>query len=149
MGLVHRTISKHAASLRQNATDAEQTLWFDLRGRRLGGHKFRRQWTLHPYVVDFCCLERGRIVEVGGGQHSPELDSARTAELESRGFRIIRFWNNDVLGNLEGVLEVILEALGGPRPAEDPHPQPSPASGRGSMRRSPPRKALCGRGRGA
>src|SRR3712207_9080519 len=57
MGVVRRTVSKHAAPLRRDATKAEQMLWLQLRDRRLGGHKFRRQWTLHPYVADFCCLE--------------------------------------------------------------------------------------------
>ncbi len=131
MGLVRRTISKHAAGLRRNATDAEQALWLHLRNRRLGGHKFRRQWTLGPYIADFCCLERGLIVEVDGGQHSPERDGRRTAALEAQGFVVMRFWNNDVLGNLDGVLEVILEALGGPLPQEDPHPGPLPQAGEG------------------
>lgn len=113
MGLVRRTISPHAARLRRDATDAEQRLWQELRGRRLGGHKFRRQWTLQPYVADFCCLEAMLIVEVDGGQHTVAHDAARTAALKSRGFRILRFWNNDVLQNLDGVLDVILGALGG------------------------------------
>jgi very-short-patch-repair endonuclease len=131
MGLVRRTISKHAAPLRREATDAEQALWLHLRNRRLGGHKFRRQWSIHPYVADFCCLDRKLIVEVDGGQHSAERDARRTAALESGGFRIIRFWNNDVLGNMDGVLVVILEALGGPLVPQDPHPDPLPQPGEG------------------
>jgi adenine-specific DNA-methyltransferase len=131
MGLVRRTISKHAAPLRRNATDAEQALWLHLRNRRLGGHKVRRQWSLHPYVVDFCCLDRKLIVEVDGGQHSAERDSRRTAALGSGGFQVIRFWNNEVFDNMDGVLAVILEALGGPLLPKDPHPGPPPQAGEG------------------
>jgi adenine-specific DNA-methyltransferase len=108
--------------MRRKATDAEQALWLQLRGRRLDGHKFRRQWTIWPYVADFCCLEAKLIVEVDGGQHSEEADAARTVALKSQGFRIIRFWNNDVLESMDGVLGVLLEALGGERKEEDPHP---------------------------
>ncbi len=132
MGVVRRTISRHAAPLRQNATEAEQILWYQLRGRRLRGHKFRRQWTLHPYIVDFCCLESKLVVEVDGGQHSPESDRHRAAELRARGFTIIRFWNNDVLENVEGVLGLLLEALEGERKKEDPRPNPLPQAGEGA-----------------
>ncbi len=78
-----------------------------------GRHKFRRQHPVPPYVADFACLERGLIVEVDGGQHSGQevADAARTGVLEARGFRVIRVWNNEVLGNLEGVLAFILRAL--------------------------------------
>jgi very-short-patch-repair endonuclease len=132
MGVVRRTISPHAAPLRRNATDAEQVLWLEFRARRLGGHKFRRQWTIGPYIADFCCLERCLIVEVDGGQHTPERDRARTRFLVAEGFRILRFWNNDVLGNLDGVLLVILEALGTDgKKEEDPHPNPLPQAGEG------------------
>jgi adenine-specific DNA-methyltransferase len=132
MGVVRRTISRHAAPLRREATDAEQALWWELRGRRLAGHKFRRQWTLHPYIVDFCCLEQRLIVEVDGGQHSVERDAKRTAVLEGMGFRVMRFWNNDMLSNMDGVLTPILEALGGPLRPEDPHPNPLPQAGEGA-----------------
>ena len=132
MGVVRRTISRHAAPLRRNATDAEQALWRELRARRLGGHKFRRQWTICGYVVDFCCLESRLVVEADGGQHSPERDRLRTELLKSRGFRVIRFWNNDVLQNMDGVLEVIWGALGGERKKEDPHPDPLPQAGEGA-----------------
>ena len=132
MGVVRRTISRNAAPLRRSATDAEQAQWFELRARRLGGHKFRRQWTLHPYIIDFCCLEQRLIVEVDGGQHTPGRDAARTSVLERMGFRVMRFWNNDVLANLDGVLVVILEALGGVLASEDPHPSPLPQAGEGT-----------------
>jgi very-short-patch-repair endonuclease len=121
MGIVRRTISPHAAPLRRNATDAEQALWREHRARRPGGHKFRRQWTIGPYIADFCCLESRLIVEADGGQHTPGRDRARSAFLRAQGFRILRFWNNDVLTNLDGVLQVILDALGGPK-EEDPLP---------------------------
>ena len=131
MGVVRRTISRHAAPLRQNATDAEHALWSKLRGRRLGGHKFRRQWTIGPYITDFCCLECHLIVEADGGQHNQQADAARTDYLRAEGFRIIRFWNNDVLGNLDGVLATILKALSGAT-AEDPHPNLLPQAGEGA-----------------
>ena len=132
MGVVRRTISPHAAPLRRNATDAEQALWGELRSRRLAGFKFRRQWTIDQYIADFCCLEAGLIVEVDGGQHSPERDRIRTGHLRRRGLRIIRFWNNDVLTNLDGVLLVIREALEAGREKEDPHPNPLPQAGEGA-----------------
>ena len=108
-------------------TDAERRLWHELRGRRLGGHKFKRQWTLGPYVVDFCCWERRLVVEVDGGQHSPETDARRTAWLEGESYRVLRFWNNEVLTNMEGVLQAILGAL-----EFHPHPNPLPQAGEGA-----------------
>jgi very-short-patch-repair endonuclease len=129
MGVVRRTISKHAAPLRRAATDAEMALWLELRARRLEGFKFRRQWTLGRYVVDFCCLEKGLVVEVDGGQHSEDRDARRTAWLMGEGYRVLRFWNNDVLTNMDGVLGTILMAL---REEEDPHPNPLPRAGEGA-----------------
>lgn len=131
MGVVRRTISPHAAPMRRETTDAESALWAELRSRRLGGLKFRRQWTLGPYIADFCCLERCLIVEADGGQHTSEADRARTDYLRARGFRILRFWNNDILTNKEGVLTTILGALGGAQREEDPHPNPLPRAGEG------------------
>ena len=127
MGIVRRTVSPHAAPMRRGATDAERALWFELRGRRLGGHKFKRQWTLGAYIVDFCCWERRLIVEVDGGQHTAERDAARTAWLEREGYRVIRFWNHEVLGNMDGVLQAISIAL-----EADPHPSPLPQAGEGA-----------------
>jgi len=129
MGVVRRNISPHAAKLRRDATGAEQALWLQLRGRRPGGHKFRRQWSIWPYVADFCCIQSKVIVEVDGGQHTQERDAVRTAALEAKGFRVIRFWNNDVLENMEGVLQILLQALGGAK--ADPHPGPLPQAGEG------------------
>ena len=126
MGVVRRAISKHAAPLRRRSTDAESALWFELRGRRLQVFKFKRQWTIGPYVVDFCCWERRLVVEVDGGQHSAETDAFRAGRLSADGYRVIRFWNNDVLTNMDGVLHLILAAL-----KEDPHPSPLPQAGVG------------------
>jgi very-short-patch-repair endonuclease len=127
MGVVRRTISPHAALLRRNATDVEAALWRELRGRRLQGFKFKRQWTLGPYIVDFCCLERRLVVELDGGQHNEARDAFRTAWLQGSGFRVIRFWNHDVLANLDGVLQTIVMAL-----KDDPHPHPLPQAGEGA-----------------
>lgn len=92
-------------------TDAEERLWFHLRNRRLGGHKFRRQVTIHPYIVDFLCIEKRLIVEADGSQHSENVDARRTAFLELQGYRLVRFWNSEILSNTEGVLEAIRLAL--------------------------------------
>jgi very-short-patch-repair endonuclease len=130
MGIVRRTISPHAARLRREMTDAERALWSNLRGRRFQGFKFRSQWTLGRRVADFCCLQARLVVEVDGGQHSEVRDARRTAELKARGFRVIRFWNNDVLTNMDGALQVILDAL--QKKEEDPHPVPLPRAGEGA-----------------
>ncbi len=108
---VRRQISRHAASLRRNMTDAERAIWYAVRDRRLAGCKFRAQSTLGPFVADFLCVERRLIVEIDGGQHNEEVDAARTRYLKRRGYRVIRFWNNDVLQNLDGVLQVLLMKL--------------------------------------
>ncbi len=102
-----------AQRLRKNRTKAEIRLWLRLRRRQLNGSRFRQQVPLGPYVVDFLCVKSRLIVEVDGGQHAENAgaDEVRTAWLHSRGFRVIRFWNSEVLGNLEGVLQVILQEL--------------------------------------
>ena len=119
-----------ARSLRRNATDAELLLWRHLRARRLAGWKFRRQVVISPYIADFICLEARLIVEADGGQHMENAapDAKRTVFLESRGYRVIRFWNHEILGNIEGVLEQIQVYLKGV-----PSPRPSP-KGRGGLR---------------
>ena len=100
-------------ALRKNQTDAETLLWRRLRNRQLGGLKFRRQHSFPPYIVDFVCIEKLFVVELDGGQHafSVEADERRTKCLELKGFRVIRFWNNEILGNTEAVLERIFELL--------------------------------------
>jgi very-short-patch-repair endonuclease len=107
--------SARARELRTNLTDAERCLWHALRHKQLGGHRFRRQVPLGPYIVDFVCLAARLIIEVDGGQHSErmEADARRTEWLEGQGFRVIRFWNNDVLGTIEGVLTMISLHLAG------------------------------------
>ena len=110
--------------LRRGQTDAEKALWARLENRQLDGVKFRRQQPLGPYIVDFVSLERRIIVEVDGGQNnepSPfssegegggrKRDEERTAWLEKRGYQVLRFWNNEVLMNMEAVLERIMEAI--------------------------------------
>ena len=101
-----------ARNMRTLPTDAEATMWRQLRAHRFAGHKFKRQQPLGNYIVDFVCFEAGVIVEVDGGQHNESgADAVRDAWLLSRGYRVLRFWNNDVLGNPDGVLTRILEAL--------------------------------------
>jgi very-short-patch-repair endonuclease len=102
-----------ARTLRRNSTDAERLLWSRLRGRRLAGYKFKRQYPLAGYVVDFIALESKLIIEVDGGQHATrtEADLRRTENLERFGYRVVRFWNHDVLANIEGVLEAIHQEL--------------------------------------
>ncbi|XEI33625.1 DUF559 domain-containing protein [Aeromonas veronii] len=104
-----------AKRLRRDATQAEQKLWQQLRNRLLAGLKFRRQMPIGHYVVDFICLEQGLIIEVDGSQHGTQAnqihDEAWTAYLNQQGFRVIRVWNNDVLGRLNSVLDFILLSL--------------------------------------
>jgi very-short-patch-repair endonuclease len=103
-----------ARELRTNMTDAEKRLWWLVRNRQLDGHKFRRQHPIGVFVADFVCVERRLIIELDGGQHAGSADDARrTAWLEDHGWRVIRFWNNDVLTGTEDVLEMILQALRG------------------------------------
>jgi very-short-patch-repair endonuclease len=122
-----------ARKLRQNSTDAEFLLWNRLRSRAVGGCKFVRQEPIGRFIVDFVCRERRLIVEVDGGQHADNTsDKVRDEWLACRGYRVLRFWNNDVLKNTDGVLETIAAALHSESP---PHPasltlgRPLPASG--------------------
>lgn len=102
-----------ARRLRRNRTDAEDRLWFHLRNRQLEGAKFRFQSPVADYVADFLCVEARLIVELDGGQHAEQMeqDAERTRALEASGYTVIRFWNNDVLANADGVLETIRLAL--------------------------------------
>ena len=107
-----RKTTGKARHLRQNATDAEMKLWFAVRDRRLAGFKFVRQKSIGPYVVDFLCRDRNLIIEVDGGQHAEsESDQVRDAYPASEGYRVLRFWNSDVSGNIDGVLQTILASL--------------------------------------
>lgn len=102
-----------ALRLRRDETAAEKTIWRLLRNRQFSTLKFRRQHPVGRYFVDFYCHERQLVVEIDGGQHSVERDAERTAYLEARGLTVLRFWNNEVLENPEGVWEVIRMALEG------------------------------------
>ncbi|MBC9072676.1 DUF559 domain-containing protein [Thauera sp. CAU 1555] len=115
------TAKTFATHLRTTLTDAERKLWQRLRGRQLGT-KFRRQHPFQGYVLDFVCLEHRLVVEVDGSQHAEAVqhDAARTQVLAHAGFRVLRFWNNEVLMETDAVIEAILGALN-PSP-----PQPSP-----------------------
>ena len=97
--------------LRRNQTDAEKLLWNHLRNRQLGGCKFYRQYGLGKYVVDFFCPAYRLVIELDGGQHNEDevarLDELRTNTIELLGNKVVRFWNNDVMNNIEGVLEEI------------------------------------------
>lgn len=106
--------NERARALRHQLTDAERKLWSILRQRQLDGLKFRRQVPIGPYIADFVCLERRLIIEVDGGQHAiaTDDDAARTDWLRAQDFRVIRFWNNDVLGKLDGVRAAICDAIG-------------------------------------
>ena len=111
-----------ATELRKNATEAERHLWRRLSARQLAGTRFNRQVPIGPFICDFVARTPKLIVEVDGGQHATDYDSdaERTRYLEDQGYRVMRFWNNHVLGNVTGVLEVIARAL-----ADMPSPSPS------------------------
>jgi very-short-patch-repair endonuclease len=126
MSRVRRTISPHAAPLRSASTDAEQKLWAALRGRRFLATKFRRQHSIGPYIADFACVAAHLVIELDGGQHADAItyDERRSAFMAERGWRILRFWNAEVLTNIDGVLRMIEHAL---PPDGDRHPHPGPA----------------------
>ena len=108
-------------TLRRNMTDAEQALWKRLRGCQVKGCKFRRQHPFGDFILDFVCLEAKLVIEIDGGQHNGSAhDVARDQVLESAGFRVMRFWNNQCLNEIEPVVEAIWLAL------EEPHPHPNP-----------------------
>ncbi|MYC36701.1 MAG: endonuclease domain-containing protein [Chloroflexi bacterium] len=106
-------VTTKARRLRKDSADAEIALWNLIRGRQLLGYKFRRQVPVGRYITDFACLERNLIVELDGGQHQEQTDydAERTRWLESQGFRVIRFWNNQVLEETDAVQDAILLAL--------------------------------------
>ncbi|MGB0129881.1 MAG: endonuclease domain-containing protein [Rhodocyclaceae bacterium] len=119
-----------ARKLRAASTDPERLLWSRLRGHRLAGLKFRRQQPFGPYVVDFVCMEKRLVVEADGGQHAEAegIDARRDAWLREQGFLVLRFWNNEVMENLEGVLETILARCETASPSP---PAPLPPEERG------------------
>lgn len=120
-----RNRTEFARGLRKNETDAERLLWSKLRAKQMFGLKFRRQQPIGPFVADFICFEIRLVIELDGGQHATDVihDEQRDRWFAENGFHILRFWNNDIFGNLDGVLARIESAAA-------PSPNPSPP-GRG------------------
>jgi very-short-patch-repair endonuclease len=106
-----------ARRLRKDMTEAEKRLWYRIRRCQLSEHQFRKQVELGSYVVDFCCLKERLVIELDGGQHAEitEYELKRRAWLEENGYRVLRFWNNEVFENLDGVLETIVRSLKAPK----------------------------------
>ena len=106
-------LHERACELKKNATNAENRLWYFVRDRRLKGHKFVRQYIIEPYIVDFLCRDKKLIVELDGSHHLDSIlyDTERTDYLEMKGYRVLRFWNNEILYDIKHVLERILEFL--------------------------------------
>jgi very-short-patch-repair endonuclease len=101
--------SAKACALRNNATDADRALWHAIGARKISG--FNRQVPIGPFICDFVARSSGLVIEVDGGQHDEAVDADRTRCIETQGFRVIRFWNNDVLRNLDGVTEDIARVI--------------------------------------
>src|SRR5919108_1670960 len=131
---------QRSRQLRRSMTEAERQLWRHLRERQMEDYKFRRQHPLGDYVVDFICLDAGLVIEVDGGQHMErsDYDWVRTRWLEEQGFRVLRFWNHEVLHQLEEVKAVIWRALHGE--SQPPSP-PSPCQGEGAEKKADSQKA--------
>lgn len=130
-GLSANTLARshaHARQMRNTPTAAEQRLWAKLSRAQLQGHKFRRQAAIGPYIADFLCPAKGLIVEVDGPTHDAERDAVRDAALQAQGHLTLRVTNGDVMQNLDGVLQTILNALESlpSRHTARPHPNPAP-----------------------
>ena len=127
MVLDKRILLQAAKDLRKNSTYAENLLWKRLRSNSLQGIKFRRQHIIGKFIVDFVCLEKKVIIEFDGGHHTSqkERDKERDGWLEREGYKVLRFWNNELMGNIEGALAKVLEACC------SPSPQPLSPQGRG------------------
>ena len=125
--------SPFAKPLRHRATDAEQRLWYFLRAKRFLGFKFRRQHPIGRFIVDFCCVGRRLIIELDGGQHAEQAvaDARRTQNLERYGYRVLRFWDNEVLARTDEVVSAIAAAVA---PLPNPPPVDKPDGGRGPER---------------
>ena len=113
-----------ARRLRRKQTDAERKLWSRLRDRKLCDAKFRRQHPIGPFVTDFCCMEIGLVIELDGSQHmqQAQADQHRSRYLEQRGYRVLRFWDNEVLANMDAVVDQIVRVM------NSPHPNPLPVA---------------------
>jgi very-short-patch-repair endonuclease len=122
---------KHfARQLRANMSDAEQCLWRHLRQRQLADCRFRRQHPIGPFIVDFACIEKRLIVEIDGGQHNLSGDESRDSWFHRHAYRVLRFWNNDVLSRTEDVLGEILKVL---TSVTHPHPSLPPQAEEGAQ----------------
>ncbi len=121
-----RLPTERSRNLRNNPTDAEKKLWSALRNRQISGTRFNRQVPIGPFICDFVARSAKLIIEVDGGQHAVETsrDEVRSRFLREQGYRVLRFWNNDVLGNIDGVVAIIEQAL-----ADMPSPSPSRMAG--------------------
>ena len=114
-----RTLLSNARRMRHEPTDAERKFWRTVRSRAFGGYKFKRQYSVGTYIVDFVCLERSLIIELDGGQHADRraYDAKRTAYLENLGFQVLRYWNTDVLKHPNTVFEDLARALAARTPS--------------------------------
>ncbi|MFO1474019.1 MAG: DUF559 domain-containing protein [Lysobacterales bacterium] len=112
----------NARKLRNNATDAERLLWKSLRGRQVDGFRFRRQMPIAGYIADFACPEAGLVIELDGGQHSERTgyDEHRSDALRQHGYRVLRYWNNDVVSCIEDVVADIQRHLAKATPSQPP-----------------------------
>ncbi len=128
-------LTDNAQSLRKRMTEVEKTLWYYLRDRRFEGLKFRRQYPLGKFIVDFICVEKKLIIELDGGQHAinANRDLMRDIWLGEQGYHVVRFWNNEVIENLNGVLETLHSYL------NNPHPNPLPNREKGKQKLVDPR----------
>ncbi|MBI1423882.1 MAG: DUF559 domain-containing protein [Gammaproteobacteria bacterium] len=125
-------LKQYAKDLRHHSTDAERLLWQYLRNRQLAGFKFRRQAVIEPYIVDFACFDLRLVIELDGGQHADKqtYDNKRTQSLKQRGYTVLRFWNHEVLAQIQDVLSHIVSVA--KQLNNTPSPQPSPG-GRGGI----------------
>ena len=113
MARIKPSTKQHARDLRRDMTDAERILWRQLRKNQILGFRFRRQHPIGPYIADFACVDARLMIEIDGGQHAQQgdYDTARTDWLSSQGYKVLRFWNNEILTNLDGVMETIVREL--------------------------------------
>jgi very-short-patch-repair endonuclease len=118
------TTKTRARRLRRDATEVKRRLWHVLRNRQIEGRKFVRQMPIGPFFADFACRESKLVVELDGAQHAISMtDASRTVYLNQRGYRVLRFWNADVIDNIEGVVATIIDTLRGASPPDGaPHP---------------------------
>jgi very-short-patch-repair endonuclease len=126
---IEKQTTINARELRSSMTDAEQRLWRSIRGKEIFSCRFRRQHPIGKYIADFACVEKKLVIELDGGQHQDQFayDEHRTAFLQAQGWQVLRFWNNDVFENQNGVLASIADALRAPPPS-----QPSPCKEEGA-----------------